>query len=73
MKKVTSMSAPLTLESVDGTEKLDTELKQCRERLIDTNTAFRYKKGCEEGHYHLTASIGKLQVRAIEKADSCTK
>ena len=31
---------------------------------------FRYKKGCEEEHYHLTASIGKLQVRAIEKAAS---
>ena len=34
---------------------------------------FRYKKGCEEENYHLTASVGKLLVRAIEKAESFTK
>ena len=66
-EKVCRLACLRLLQSVDGTENLDTDLKQCRERLIDTNTDFRYKKGCDEGKYHLTSSIGKLRVRAIEK------
>ena len=45
-------------DSVRGTEKLDTELKQRRERC---QHHFQYKKGFEEEHRYFTNSLGKLQ------------
>ena len=45
-------------DSVSDTEKLDTELKQRRERC---QQHFQYKKGFEEEHRYFTNSLGKLQ------------
>ena len=45
-------------DSVRDTEKLDTELKQRRERC---QQHFQYKKGFEEEHRYFTNSLEKLQ------------
>ena len=47
--------------SAKDAEKLDGELKQRRERLLQSSNISGIKRGCEEEHEYLTIKLGQLQ------------